>query len=758
MSYVSETIVSNNSPNVLWDKATDNDVKNYKLLLDQKLTSLNLHEYCQECSDFHCKNADHCAMIDYVSESIIHCCIEAASETLPIGRSNRRKGKCIPGWNEKVEPLKKDTLFWHSIWISCGSPHVGVVASIRRRVRALYHRAIKSCIRDRDKFVARQMASAYSQKNTVEFWNCVKRNTKITNSVPSSVDSASGEENIANMFANKFQGLYNSAASNDSDMENLRDKIDDLVSVKCCNNLCDMDHNISLDEVTRGIKLLKSNKVDGSSGHSSNHFIHGTEFLHQILANLLSDMLRHGYASPEFNMSIILPIVKNRKKSISDSSNYRAIALSSVLSKLCDIVIIDKQRSVLKSSDFQFGFKENSSTTQCTFVFNEVVQYYINNGGRVYATFLDASKAFDSVKFDKMFDLLLQKGICPLVARFLVYIYLNQSCCVKWGSSNSFTFNIKNGVKQGGILSPYLFNLYIDILLLQLSKCGYGCHIGNQYMGSFAYADDLILLSPTVSSLKAQLHVCEMFSNDYNIKFNTEKSKLIAYGGNDVHIKFQGKMIPACSIENHIGHLVGKDFNVQKEMIQNACNEMYGKLNLLLRQFGNIDRWILYHLFNSYCLSLYGSNLWKLYSTKEMEPLYIAWRKCVRRILGVPYNTHCRLLPLLVDDVSIDVKLYKRFINFINKVALSQNSCVNLCVKIMSSGSNSVVSNTWNFICSKYNLDRHHFMLSSTFLFQINQYEENDKILAGLIKDLLSYDSSENDADVIEIVNHLCTA
>ena len=141
-----------------------------------------------------------------------------------------------------------------------------------------------------------------------------------------------------------------------------------------------------------------------------------------------------------------------------------------------------------------------------------------------------------------------------------------------------------------------------------------------------------------------------------------------------------------------------------------------------------------------------------------MEPLYIAWRKCVRRILGVPYNTHCRLLPLLVDDVSIDVKLYKRFINFINKVAMSQNSCVNLCVKIMSSGSNSVVSNTWNFICSKYNLDRHHFMLSSTFLYQINQYEENDKILAGLIKDLLSYDSSENDADVIEIVNHLCTA
>ena len=67
------------------------------------------------------------------------------------------------------------------------------------------------------------------------------------------------------------------------------------------------------------------------------------------------------------------------------------------------------------STLFGFKFKETiSSATQCTFVLNEVVQYYLNNGGSVYATFLDASKAFDSVKYDDLFNIIINKGVCPL--------------------------------------------------------------------------------------------------------------------------------------------------------------------------------------------------------------------------------------------------------------------------------------------------------------------------------------------------------
>ena len=85
-----------------------------------------------------------------------------------------------------------------------------------------------------------------------------------------------------------------------------------------------------------------------------------------------------------------------------------------------------------------------------------------------------------------------------------------------------------NGVKQGGILSPVLFTMYLDILLNQLQSCGLGCYIGQTFMGAFAYADDIILLSPTKQSMHGMLKLANMFSKQYNIKFGvgTKKDEL----------------------------------------------------------------------------------------------------------------------------------------------------------------------------------------------------------------------------------------
>ena len=120
-------------------------------------------------------------------------------------------------------------------------------------------------------------------------------------------------------------------------------------------------------------------------------------------------MFDHGYSSTSFRKAVVFPIVKSKQKSASDSNNYRGITLTSLIFKLVDIIIIDKQPVLSESSDLQFGFKDKSSTTQCTFVRNEVIEYYLRNGGKVYATFLHASKAFDCVKVTKLFKLSLDR-------------------------------------------------------------------------------------------------------------------------------------------------------------------------------------------------------------------------------------------------------------------------------------------------------------------------------------------------------------
>ena len=112
---------------------------------------------------------------------------------------------------------------------------------------------------------------------------------------------------------------------------------------------------------------------------------------------------------------------------------------------------------------------------------------------------LDASKAFDRVNYCKLFRVLLKRKVSPLVLRLLLYMYTKQKLQVRWGSSMSSQFTACNGVKQGAILSPILFSIYMDGLFEQLEKSGVGCHMGNHYTGCIGYAVDLTLLTPTRS-------------------------------------------------------------------------------------------------------------------------------------------------------------------------------------------------------------------------------------------------------------------
>ena len=99
-------------------------------------------------------------------------------------------------------------------------------------------------------------------------------------------------------------------------------------------------------------------------------------------------------------------------------------------------------------------------------------------------TLIDASKAFDRVQYVKLFKLLLSRNVCPVVARFLCVMYTTQSFRVKWCSHITELTRASNGVKQGGVMSPLLFTLYIDVLLCRLKNSGYGCHIGNIFCGA----------------------------------------------------------------------------------------------------------------------------------------------------------------------------------------------------------------------------------------------------------------------------------
>ena len=131
-------------------------------------------------------------------------------------------------------------------------------------------------------------------------------------------------------------------------------------------------------------------------------------------------MLRHAFCPVQFCTSMLIPIPKNKRKSLHDSNNYRSIALGNVLGKLFDKIILINHKAKLASSDLQFGFKERSSTVSCTFVLDEVIKYYNNSKTDVYMVMLDASKAFDRVNHLELFKTLRAKGVCPTLLKITI--------------------------------------------------------------------------------------------------------------------------------------------------------------------------------------------------------------------------------------------------------------------------------------------------------------------------------------------------
>ncbi len=120
-------------------------------------------------------------------------------------------------------------------------------------------------------------------------------------------------------------------------------------------------------------------------------------------------------------------------------------------------------------------------------------------------------------------------GVCPLYCRLLLNMYINQKLRIRWETTDSSYFNVTSGVKQGGVISPILFCIYMDGLLDELSKSNVGCHIGGVFAGVFGYADDLKLLTPSVHALKILANICEKYAAKYDITFNRKKSQLIIY-------------------------------------------------------------------------------------------------------------------------------------------------------------------------------------------------------------------------------------
>jgi hypothetical protein len=741
----------------MWHRASSDQVDMYKITLDSKLNDIKVPWEAIHCKNMHCNDNTHFQLTEKFHNDIISACLSASDSHIP---HSKPAGRTHPGWNEYVEPFRDKAIFWHNIWKDNGSPRSGLIANIRRETRAKYHLAVKNLKRNSDNIRAEQMAKALLLNQTRDFWSEVKKVRTSNNNIPSQIDNTSGESNISELFAEKYCDILNSVSYHEEDMSNMLDKIDNRIDELCNENKCSHNHTITVEDIRKGTSKLKRGKQDGYMGHYSDHLINGTDSLTVQMSLLFNTMIMHGFTPEAMLLSTIVPIPQNARKSLNDSSNYRAIALSSSIGKLLDWILMQTFPAILTSSDLQFAYKEKSSTSQCTFVVNETINYYLEGRSNVHAILLDASKAFDRVHYVKLFNELLARKLCPLICRFLALQYSMQQCRVKWCSHISDAFSTTNGVKQGGVLSPVLFTIYMDCLLYKLRQSGVGCYIGDTFCGAFAYADDLILLAPTRSSMLTLISVCEEYSSEFHILFNASKSRHIFFNRGKCprpdEFYLLGNAIPVADSEKHLGNTIGLDGFQQT--IEACTNELYKNVNMLSAQFSGVTLDTKYQLFKTFCMSVYGSQLWD-FENKQCEKFYTAWRKCIRKLFSLPYRTHSHLLPYIFNDLPVDVQLQLRFLNFVKSCYASTSPSVKICCQLAVNGSKSNMCNSLSHICNKLNICRYSTNFNITSLKQQvrDMVSSVDMQKAGLIHDLIGYSVGVDDEDLDNLIYDICT-
>jgi hypothetical protein len=182
-------------------------------------------------------------------------------------------------------------------------------------------------------------------------------------------------------------------------------------------------------------------------------------------------------------------------------------------------------------------------------------------------------------------------------------------------------FLAANGVKQGAVMSPVLFCVYIDELLISISKAGVGCYIGGIFVGAFAYADDIVIVAPSATALRRLLTICDDYAREYSIAFNAAKSKcLIILPSkcrwlqpyvNKCRFFIGNKPIELVNSFCHLGHIISNDLSDDLDIMKRR-NDFIRQVNNVTCYFRGLTPSVKYKLFCSYCSSFYGCELWCL--------------------------------------------------------------------------------------------------------------------------------------------------
>jgi hypothetical protein len=534
--------------------------------------------------------------------------------------------------------------------------------------------------------------------------------------IPVSIAGKSDPVDIANEFKSYFDGIYVNSAANTY-------AVDEYVILRDTGAGCKADYpTFGVETLENCVKKLKLGRVAGVDGITAEHIIHSFPSLYIHLKSLFNIMINHSYVPNVFGCGIglLIPITKDKTGNAANVENYRPITLCPVISKLFEMVLLELYSDYLATDDLQSGFKKHLECPSSIFTLRQIVNYYNERGSNVYIASLDAAKAFDSVNHFKLFSALLKKGLPFWFVDIIANWYLKLSVVVRWNGFNSGVLRILSGVRQGGVLSPSFFNVYIDSVINRLRTSSLGCYYYCCYVGCIMYADDILLLSASVIDLQHMLDLCGSEGNELGITFNIKKSHCLVIGPkcnlNVATMSINGITLTWVDKISYLGIVIAKDKHFTVDSTPKRRN-FYSSVNRIFNRSHMLSDMAKLYLTEAHCLPIIMYSLESLsLQNTQLRDINFWWNSIYREIFN--YNKWESVGNLMFELGRLDfMSLYSiRKAKFVVNLCVSTNSTLRF---ISSFYTNS--TECQYFLCkNELHADMSHVQINNSIISQFN--------------------------------------
>lgn len=339
---------------------------------------------------------------------------------------------------------------------------------------------------------------------------------------------------------------------------------------------------ITFQEMSRELESLGNNKAPGPDKITAELLkCIGTPGK-KILFLLIKSIWNSGEIPEDMKKAYVVLIPKtNTSKAPQD---LRPITLVNTIYKLLDKIINTRLQRDLADKKImhsaQAGFLPGKCCQDQIFTLNTLISLQAHKNAPTYCAYLDLSKAFDSVNRKILFDTMFDRNVDPQLIRILQAMYSGEKSAIVFNGKPSQWIDIKKGVRQGGCSSPTCFNILPNELAWTIDRSPYGIDIGNGHkVGILLYADDIVLIAPTLDHLKGLCKITSDWLSRYDLRLNANKSEIVTYGKQcKPKITIAGQQVNSSNSYKYLGYHLGSLLRSSRHL-----KDREGKMNAAVR-------------------------------------------------------------------------------------------------------------------------------------------------------------------------------